>query len=58
MNGLRKRIEYVEKAIKTLTAWEPKNHQDKLNKIINLAEYKEELKQLRTIARANASLMR
>lgn len=58
MNRVKERIEYIEKAIKVLTAWQPKNHSDKLNKIINLAEYKEELEGLRTIVRANASVFR
>lgn len=58
MEEILKRIAYIEKAIKVLTAWQPKSHNDKLNKIINLAEYKEELEGLRTIVRANVSVFR
>lgn len=58
MKQIEERIAYVNKAIATLTAWNPKSHNDKLNKIISLAEYKEELEHLEQIRRANASLFR
>ena len=58
MKQIEERIKYVKKAIATITAWQPKTHTDKLNKIINLAEYKEELEKLEQIRRANISLFR
>lgn len=58
MKQIEERIAYVKKAIATLEAWEAKTHIDKLNKIINIAEYKEELEQLNRIKKANASLFR
>ena len=58
MKQINERIEWLKKAIATLTAWKPTNHTDKLNKIINIAEYKEELEKLETIKRANMSLFR
>lgn len=58
MKQIEERIAYIKKAIATLTAWQPKTHNDKLNKIINLAEYREELEHLEHIKRANVSLFR
>lgn len=58
MKQIEERIAYIKKAIETLTAWQPKTHAEELNKIINLAEYQEELEKLETIKRANASLFR
>lgn len=56
MEQIEERIEYIKMAIKTLTAWQPKTHVNNVNKIINLAEYKEELEKLEQIKRENASL--
>ena len=58
MKHINERIEWLEKAIKILSNWKPKTHDDVLNRIINLAEYTEELEQLNQIKKANASLFR
>ncbi len=58
MTQVEERITYVKKAIATLEAWDAQTHQDKLNKVINLAEYRAELEMLEQIKRSNASLFR
>ena len=58
MLNVVERIEWLEKAIKTLENWQTSNHEDEVNRIINLAEYKDELKQLNIIKKENASLFR
>ena len=58
MKQINERIEWLEKAIKTLSNWKPKTRIDELNRIVNLAEYKEELEKLKEIKKANVSLFR
>ena len=58
MKQINERIEWLEEAIKTLSNWKPKTHIDEINRIINLAEYKEEIEKLKEIKKANASLFR
>ena len=58
MKRINERLEWLEEAIKTLSNWKTKTNIDEVNRIVNLAEYKEELKNLKEIKKANASLFR
>ena len=53
---INERIEYLEVAIDALTNWKPQSREYELNRIINLAEYKEELESLKVIKKSNRSL--
>lgn len=58
MKQINERIEWLEKAIKTLRAYKGKDSNEEINRIISICDYEDELEQLRAIKKSNMSLFR
>ena len=56
MAQINERIKWLEKAISTLRNYKAKDHNEEINRIINICDYEEELEALKSIKASNKSL--